>query len=58
MFEVELETGAEEKVTLDSGAGVSVWPKGKAKEVPMRPKLPGLRMWAANGTEIKNIGQK
>ena len=45
-------------VTLDSGAGVSVWPKDQLKEVKMLPKVKGLRMVAANGTEIKNEGQK
>ena len=45
-------------VTVDSGAGVSVWPKGQLKSVPMLPKQKGSRMVAANGTEIKNEGQK
>ena len=45
-------------VTLDSGAGVSVWPKSQLQSVPMLPKQKGLRMVAANGTEIKNEGQK
>ena len=28
------------------------------KEVPTMPKKPGLRMCAANGTEIQNHGRK
>ena len=30
----------------------------KLKEIPMQLKKGGLRMVAANGTEIKNLGQK
>ena len=43
---------------MDSGAGVRVWPKTWKEEVRMMPKKEGLRMVAANGTEIKNLGQK
>ena len=57
-FDVVYEENKEEgEVTIDSGAGVSVWPKGKLKEVKMLPKQKGLRMKAANGTEIVNEGQ-
>ena len=46
VFDVIFEdTKDEGTVTLDSGAGVSVWPEG-------------LHMVAANGTEIRNLGQK
>ena len=55
IFEDTKELG---KVTLDSGAGVSVWPKDKLKSVKLLPKQHGLRMIAANGTEIRNEGQK
>ena len=58
VFDVEFENGEFGTITLDSGAGVNVWPHGKLKEVPMRPKKPGLKMCAANGTEIQNHGQK
>ena len=57
VFDVEFENGEFGTITLDSGAGVNVWPQGKLKEIPMRPKKPGLRMCAANGTEIQNHGQ-
>ena len=43
---------------MDSGAGVHVWPKNKLKEVPTLPKKEGLRMCAANGSEIQNHGRK
>ena len=45
-------------VTLDSGASVSVWPRVLLPKVKMEPKKEGLRMVAANGTPIKNYGQK
>ena len=35
-----------------------VWPKNKLKEVPIRPKKPGLQMCAASGSEIRNYGRK
>ena len=43
---------------LDSGAGVNVWPKHV--EVPGKnlPKKQGMKMCAANGTEIANFGRK
>ena len=45
-------------ITLDSGAGVNVWPKHV--EVPGKNlhKKQGLKMCAANGTEIANFGRK
>ena len=59
VFDVVFEDTKEKgTVTLDSGAGVSVWPKDKLREVEMLPKVKGLKMVAANGTEIKNEGQK
>ena len=59
VFDVIYEDNGEQgKVTLDSGAGVSVWPKDLLKKVKLEPKQKGLRMVAANGTEIKNEGQK
>ena len=50
--------GNMDTITLDSGAGVSVWPADKLPEVSMTAKKPGLRMVAANGTDMKNYGQK
>ena len=45
-------------MTLDSGAGVNVWPKGHLPEVKMEPKMKGLKMIAAIGSSIENFGQK
>ena len=58
VFEVEFDDGEFGKITLDSGAGASVWPEKEREQVPMMPRNPGLRMCAANGTEIKNFGRK
>ena len=43
------EANGEGVVTLDSGAGVNVWPKEKLKDVKMMPKGKGLKMITANG---------
>ena len=45
-------------VALDSGAGVSVWPKDWKNKAKMEDKKPGLKMVAASGTTIENLGQK
>ena len=59
VFDVVYEqTGERDVVTLDSGAGVSVWPKDKLPEVKMEPKMKGLKMVATNGSVIENFGQK
>ena len=59
VFDVQCTEGDEVgTVTLDSGASVSVWPKSLLPTVKMEPKKEGLRMVAANGTPIKNYGQK
>ena len=58
VFDVKYEDGGMGVITLDSGAGVSVWPKGWKPHIKVEPKKPGLKMVAANGTEIENIGQK
>jgi hypothetical protein len=58
VFEVQFENGEQGTITLDSGAGVHVWPKDQLKDVPTLPGRPGLRMCAANGSEIKNHGRK
>ena len=52
------EVAEEGVVTLDSGAGVNVWPKEKFKEIKLMPKVKDLKMVAANGTDIGNYGQK
>ena len=59
VFDVQYSVnGEEDGITLDSGAGVSVWPKDKLPEVETAEKIAGLRMMAANGTEMRNYGQK
>ena len=58
VFDVRYEDGDMGVITLDSGAGVSVWPKGWKPNIKVEPKKPGLKMIAANGTEIENVGQK
>ena len=53
VFDVVYEDTKERgEVTLDSGAGVSVWPREKLKGVQLLPNQKGLRMVAANRTEI------
>ena len=58
VFDVEFEDGELGTITLDSGAGVNVWPSGLQAQVPMQPKDPRLRMTAANGSSIENLGTK
>lgn len=58
IFDVQFENGKSGVITLDSGAGVHVWPKDMLKEIPNMPKKQGLRMCAANGSEIVNHGRK
>ena len=58
VFDVKYQDGEEGTITLDSGAGVSVWPKEWAQYVTRTgPKKQGLKMVAANGTPIENVGQ-
>jgi hypothetical protein len=45
-------------ITLDSGAGASCWPNGKLKNVPMKPKMNGVKFIAAQGTELQCYGMK
>ncbi len=58
VFDVRYSNGEEGAITLDSGAGVNVWPEGMLTDIPLRPPEPGLKMTAANGTEIPNLGCK
>ena len=58
VFDVQFQDGDVGTITLDSGAGVSVWPKGWKPNFKTEPKKTGLKMIAANGTEIENVGQK
>ena len=58
VFDVKYQKGEEGTITLDSGAGVSVWPKEWAQyAAETMPKKPGLKMIAANGTPIENAGR-
>ena len=41
VIDVKYEGGDEGAITLDSGAGVSVWPKTMKKEVKLMPKKRG-----------------
>jgi hypothetical protein len=58
VFDVTYSGGQEGTITLDSGAGVNVWPENLLKEVPMSPPDAALRMTAANGTSIPSSGTK
>ena len=58
IFDIKLMSGKRGQTTLDSGAGVNVWPHSKLREVPTQPPDPNLRMRAANGEEIPNLGIK
>ena len=55
---MEFSNGEDGSITLDSGAEVSVWPEGWMSDVPMQPKDPKLKMTAANGSVIDNLGTK
>ena len=58
VFDVQYQDGDSGEITLDSGAGVSVWPKGlKQSLLRVGPRKEGLKMVAANGTTIENVGQ-
>ena len=52
-----LDDGEMGNITLDSGAGVSVWPYKIQQELESLPRNTVHRI-AANGTTIKNFGQK
>ena len=58
VFDVKYNNGEHGSITLDSGEGVNVWPEDMLKDIPLRPPEPGLKMTAANGTEIPNLGCK
>jgi len=58
VFDVEFQNGEVGAITLDSGAGVNVWPEELQQQVPMMPKDPRLKMTAASGSNIENLGAK
>ena len=54
-----MEDGNIVTVTLDSGAGCNVWPRGLAAgSSVLRPPKEGVNMFAANGTHINYFGQR
>ena len=58
VFDVQYHDGQEGTITLDSGAGVSVWPKDWTQHTAETlPRKPGLKLVAANGTPIENVGR-
>ena len=58
VFDVQYHNGQEGTITLDSGAGVSVWPKDWTQHAAETlPRKPGLKLVAANGTPIENVGR-
>ena len=58
VFDAKHEDGPTGTMALDSGAGVNVRSQDWWSDAPMEPKALGLKMAAANGTEIANLGQK
>ena len=59
VFDVEFDDQSKDVVTLDSGAGCSVWPRGRhAGIAKMEAKKPCVGMIAANGTPIEHFGQR
>ena len=58
-FDIMVDGQIEDTAALDSGAGVSVWPRGrKAGRSVLLPKKKGIGMVAANGTRIEHYGQR
>ena len=58
VFDATYEDCSTGTMALDSGAGVNVWPQDWWSDAPMEPKVLGLKIVAANGTEIANLGLK
>ena len=59
VYQVQMDDGEMIAVTLDSGAGCNVWPRGlKAGSSILKPPKKGLKMIAANGTPISYLGQR
>ena len=58
-YDAQMEDGDMVTMTLDSGAGYTVWPKGlSAGTSTLRLPRKGMTMVAANGTPIDNFGQR
>jgi hypothetical protein len=58
VFYVIFEGNDQAVITLDKGAGVNVWPKDMKNDIKLEAKQEGLKMIAANGTIIENVGTK
>ena len=60
VMDVQLDDETVDVITLDSGAGCNVWPKGRraGKTSKLLPKKAGVGMVAANGTPIDYHGQR
>ena len=58
VFDVEFKDCEAGTITLDSWAVVNVWPMDVQSGVSILPRDPRLRMTAANGSEIQNLGVK
>ena len=52
------EKGSENEITIDSGAGKSVWPESKKVSGRMRTLKKKINLIAANGTDIPIHGEK
>ena len=58
VFDVELDDKTKDVITLDSGAGCSVWPRGRHSGTSKMSPGGGCKMIAANGSPIKHYGQR
>ena len=58
LIEVEYECGERGTITIDSGAGVSVWPRGRLPGVAVDRSVKAVEMTAANGTKIPHYVRK
>ena len=51
VFDVGFKDGEADAITLDSGAGVNVWPVDVQRRLSLLPRDPRLRTTAANGID-------
>ena len=60
VMDVQFDDETVDVITLDSGAGCNVWPKGRraGKTSKLLPKKAGVGMVAASGTPIEYHGQR
>ena len=52
------EVGEVVEVTVDSGAGRNVWPKGRRTAGKLEPLKKNIKLVAANGSRIEVLGEK